>query len=157
NGLWDAARDLGRDGHDAVLIEVDDVAGLDPHAADLDGNAEVHHVDVGVRDGDVRGGKLELERAHLVEIADGSVGHDADTAKRRGDIRLRPPPLGALPARLVDVVDDDDSRGGDAHDEVPPAVEARAMTVDGAVLGADHARGGVSHEGAQLGEEPADL
>ena len=73
------------------------------------------------------------------------------------DVRLHLAPLGALPPRLVDVVDDDDARGGDAHDEVPPAVEARAVAVDGTGLGPDHAGGGVAHERPELGKEPADL
>src|SRR5437773_1697371 len=117
DGLGNAAGDLGRDGHDAVLVEADDVARLDPHPADLDGDAEIDHVDVGVGDGDVRGSERELERAHIVEIADGPVGDHAHAAERAMDVRLHLAPLGALPPRLVDVVDDDDARGGDAHDE----------------------------------------
>src|SRR6266536_3325241 len=91
------------------------------------------------------------------EIADGPVGDHAHAAERAMDVRLHLAPLGALPPRLVDVVDDDDARGGDAHDEVPPAVEARAVAVDGAVLGPEHAGGGVAHERPEFGKEPADL
>src|SRR5437762_2359294 len=48
-------------------------------------------------------------------------------------------------------------RRGDAHDEVPPAVEARAVAVDGTGLGPDHAGGGVAHERPELGKESANL
>src|SRR5262245_29169997 len=72
DGVGNAASDVVRDRHHAVLVEVDEIAGLDPHAADLHGNAEVDHVDVGVRHRDVRGRELELERPDLVEVAHGA-------------------------------------------------------------------------------------
>src|SRR3990170_4291561 len=157
DGLGDAARDLGGDRDHAVLVEVDDVARLDPDAAHLDGNAEVHHVDVGVGNRDVGGGELELERAHLVEVADGAVGDHADAAERAVDVRLHLAPRGPLAARLVEIVDEDAARGGDAHDEVPPAEEARAVPLDRAVLRPAQAGGGVADLRPELGEEPADL
>src|SRR5229473_1858486 len=134
-----------------------EIARLDPHAADLDGNAEVDHVDVGVGDGDVGGGELELQRANLVQIAHGAVGDHADAAEGAMDVGLHLAPLGALAARLVEVVDDDDPGRGHAQHEVPPAVGAGAVAVDGSLLGADDAGGGVSDERTELGEEPADL
>ena len=62
-----------------------------------------------------------------------------DAAERAVDVGLHLAPLGALAARLVDIVDDDDARGGDAHDEIPPAEEARPVPLDRAVLRADQA------------------
>ena len=140
DGLGDLGGDLVGDGDDAVLVGVDEVAGLDPDAADLDGDAEVHHVHVGVRHGDVGGAELEAERAHLVEVAHGAVGDHAHAAERAVDVGLDLAPLGALAARLVEVVDHDHARGGDGQDEVPPAVGAGAVPLDRPRLGADDAR-----------------
>src|SRR4026207_64863 len=67
DGLRDPGRDVGRDRAHPVLVAVDQVARLDPQAADLDRDAEVDHVHVGVRDRYVRGAELEAERAHLAE------------------------------------------------------------------------------------------
>src|SRR5215813_4683762 len=157
DGRGNFRRDLRRDGHHPVLVEVHEVARLDPNAAHLDGDAEIDHVHVGVGNGDVGRRELELERAHLVQIAHGAVGDHAHAPEGAVNVGLHLAPLGALAARLVEVVHHDHARRGDAHDVVPPAVGARAVPVDGALLGADEARRRIAHEGAQLGKEPADL
>src|SRR4029077_1379269 len=107
DGFGDLWRDLVGKHHHAVLIAMDQVARLDPDAADLDGDAEVHHVDVGVRDGHVGGAELELDRAALVQIAYRAVAHDAHAAERAVDVRLDLAPLGALAAGVVEIVDHD--------------------------------------------------
>src|SRR5919204_630003 len=56
--LRDLAGDLLGNRHDTVLIGVDQLAGLHPEAAELHRQPEVEHVDVRVRDRDMRGGEL---------------------------------------------------------------------------------------------------
>src|SRR5215470_4056055 len=112
DGRGNFRRDLGRDGHHAVLVEVHEVARLDPYAAHLDGDAEIDHMHVGVRDGDVGRRELEFERAHLVQIAHGTVGDHAHATEGAMDVGLYLAPLGALAARLVEVVHDDYARRG---------------------------------------------
>src|SRR2546422_10370937 len=65
--LGEAAGDLGRDRERAMVGGVDQVAGLHPEPADLDGQAEIDHVHVGGRPRDGGGGALEPERASPAE------------------------------------------------------------------------------------------
>src|SRR6266545_3052085 len=104
----------------------------------------------------MRGAELEAERAHLVEVADRAVGDDADAAKGAVDIGLYLAPLGALAARIVEIVDHDDARSRKGEDEVPPAEDAGAVALDGTALGADQRRRGIAHHGPELGEECPD-
>src|SRR5204863_6572020 len=153
----EAVGDLGRERERAMVVGVDQVARLDPETADLDGQAEVVHVHVGVRHRDVGGGELEAERAHLVEIPDRAVREDAGTAERLVDVRLDLAPLGALAARLVEVVHDDDARRRDGADVVPPRERGRPVPLEGRGLGADERGDRVADKRPQLGEERADL
>jgi len=73
------------------------------------------------------------------------------------DVGLDLAPLGALAARLVDVVDDDHSRRRDRLHVVPPLEGARAVALERLVLGADHARHRVADERAQVGKQALDL
>ena len=108
---------------------MDEVTGLHPQAADLYRQPEVHHVHVGVRDGHVGGGELEAERLDLVEVAHRAVGDHPGTAERLVDVGLHLAHWRPLAARVVQVVDDDDPRGRNRQDIVPPAVGAGAVAL----------------------------
>ena len=69
HGIGHLAGQIGRDVDRAMLVAVQQVTRFDPQPTDLDRQSEIHHVDIGVRDRDVRGGKLKTEGAHFVEIA----------------------------------------------------------------------------------------
>src|SRR5437667_1664624 len=58
-GLGDPLGDLERDRDDPVLVAVQQVAGIDPHASHLHRYSEVHQVDVGVGYRYVRGAELK--------------------------------------------------------------------------------------------------
>src|SRR6202022_2185401 len=156
DGLRDLRRDVRGDRAEPLVVAVDQVARLDPQAADLDRDAEVHHVHVGVGDRHVGGAELEAERAHLVQIAHRAVGDDAHTTQCAVNVGLHLAPLGALTPRVVEVVDHDHVGRRDAEHEVPPAVGAGPVALDGARLGADDAGDGVAHHRPHLREERAD-
>ena len=102
-------------------------------------------------------GELEPERPHLVEVTHRAVGDGTGGAQRLVDVGLDLAPLRALPARLVEVVDDDHPRGGNRQDVIPPRERARAMAFDRLGLGPDDRGDGMTDQRAQLGEETADL
>src|SRR5262249_4307614 len=77
--------------------------------------------------------------------------------ERAVDVRLNLAPLGALTARVVEVVHHDHARGRDGLDVVPPPVRAGAMAVDGPGLRADQRGHGVADHRAHLGKEGADV
>src|SRR3989441_161247 len=142
--LGEAVGDLGRDRERAMVVGVDQVAGLHPEPADLDGQAEIDHVH-------------EAERAYLVEVPHRAVREDAGAAERLVDVRLDLAPLRPLAARIVEIVDDDDAWGRDGQDVVPPRERGGPVPLPGRGLGADQRRDGVTGEGSELGEERADL
>src|SRR5262245_12496507 len=110
-----------------------------------------------MRDGDVRCGELEAERAYLLEIAHRAVSDHPDAAERLVDVGLHLTPLRALAARLVDVVHDDDARSRNGLHVVPPLEGAGAVSLQRLVLRADHAGDGVPDERPQLAEQALDL
>src|SRR5512145_373936 len=101
DALGNLGGDLRWNADHAVVIAVDQVARLQPQAADLDGQAEVHHVDPGVGDGDVGRRELEAQGPDLVEVPHGAVGHDAHAPERPVDVGLNFRPLRALATGIV--------------------------------------------------------
>ena len=109
-------RDLVGDQANAVLVGVDQVAGVDLDPADHDRRAEIDQPDVGVADAGVQAEELESERLDLVQVARAAAGDVADAAEllvdRRGDLAE----LGTQAGRVVEVPADRDLRAGQRRD-----------------------------------------
>src|SRR5437899_102208 len=80
----DLLLDLGRDDEHAVDVPDDDVAGPDPHTADLDRDAEVAHDGPGARVLGVRPGAEDREPLpeHLDRVSVVALEHRSDGASR---------------------------------------------------------------------------
>ncbi len=112
---------LMRDQADAVLVGVNQVAGIDFDAGDLDRRAEIDQPDVGMADARIQAEELEAEGTNLVEVARAAAGDVADAAEllvdRRGDLAE----LGPQAGRFVEIPADRDLGAGHSGD-VPQVV-----------------------------------
>ena len=88
----------------AVAVGVNQVVGLHFHAADVDLDVEVDHVNPGMGRLDRAGKGLEAGRPG-VDIADAAVGDDADRAKALMDVGLHFAPERAVALDRVEVMD----------------------------------------------------
>ena len=109
-GLGQLRGDLQRDDADAVLVGVDQVAGADLDARELDGLAEVDQPDIGVAHARVQPEELEAQRVDLVEVAGAAAGDVADAAELLVDRRVHLAELGAQAGRVVQVLAHGDLR-----------------------------------------------
>ena len=100
--------DFVGDQADAVLVRVDQVAGLDFDARDHHGRAEIDQSHVGMADARVQAEELEAEGLDFVQVAWAAAGDVSDAAEllvdRRGDLAE----LGTQPGGLVEVPADRD-------------------------------------------------
>ena len=102
--------------HRAVAVGMDEVAGTDPHAGNVDRPVEGDEVGPDMRGHD-RAGKHEEAVRPLGDVAHGAVGDDAAAAEALVDVALHLAPEGAEAGfDAVDVLDHDHARlrpGGD--------------------------------------------
>ena len=71
-----------------------------------------------MRDTELRGEKMEPERAHFIQVPHASIGYHTDTSKRAVDVRVDLAPEGTA-RRLIQLLRDDDARRGNHPDVVP--------------------------------------
>src|SRR5262249_41940873 len=103
--------DLQWDGGDAVAVAVEQVAGVDGHAADVDREVDGRDVAVPVRADGAAGEAGELEALDLVEVAAGT-GRDEAGGPEGLVGRAHHLAEGRGRGRVVDVLEDDDGRAG---------------------------------------------
>ena len=102
---------------DSVAVAVEQIAGADFHAADFDGFAEFDEVRIGVRDTDAAGEAVETQGFERRDIADGTVGDEADASERDRDSCVNFSEECAGAGRFIHVGEGDDLRSGYAGGE----------------------------------------
>src|SRR5262245_13352106 len=100
--MWDHAN--------AVLVGVNQRAGLDLDAADHDRLAEIDQSHVGVAHAGIQAEELETERAHFVEIARAAARDMTDASELLVDRRCDFTKLRAEPGGLVEIPADSNLR-----------------------------------------------
>ena len=128
---------------------------LHRHAVHGHVDAEIDHVDIGVRRHDRAGQHLEARRDHR-DVADRAVGDDAEAAQRLVHVRLHLAPERAVADVLaVEVLHDHDAgprRGRDVVEVIEPLLHVAALTERHRVLGLErHGLGEADHR-RQVGE-----
>jgi hypothetical protein len=93
-----------------VEIGCDQIAGLNVHAADVDGNVVGHSVYISVRHEYFFGPKREAHLFCFVGVAHTAVCHNSDAIKPECDVALYFTPVGADRCRLIEVVKYDHTR-----------------------------------------------
>src|SRR3954452_4750557 len=109
-GFRNLRRDIGRDHDGAVLVGMDEIIGMHRHAGNAHFAAPVFGVNPGVRRPDRTGQCLKARRP-LRDIADRTVGDDAETAERLVHVALHLAPERAVAyIGAVDILDHGDAR-----------------------------------------------
>jgi len=139
----------------AVLVAVEEVAGVDEEAEDLDGAVELLEVGVAVGDVEAGGEEVEAEGADLVDVADGAVGEEALGAERLMDIGVDLAPVGAA-GDGAQVLDDGDLGAGGVLGVLPVVFAVDVARVGRGLAGVDGGGAGVADHGAEVGEDAVD-
>src|SRR3989442_14138278 len=139
-----------------MLVPMDEIPWIDPHAPDIHGQVEIDEVDIRVLNGNVRRAELKSQSAHFDEISDRPICNHPNTSQRPVNVSLDLAPLCPLPARIVEVVNYDDPGGGNCLDKVPPGEYAGPMSFNRRLFGANDRSHGVAHQATHLREERTD-
>ena len=154
-------RDL-LDRHDdgAVPVGVNEVAALHRHAVDVDVDAVVDDMHIGVRRRDRAGQELKTFGDHR-NVAHAAVGDGAEAAERLVHVRLHLAPERAVAAVLaVEILDQHDAgtrRGGDVVEIVEALAHIRGVAQAERVLGLDGDGLGETDHRRQVGKGAVEM
>jgi hypothetical protein len=128
-GRWEVRSDFQRNPQYPVLIGVQQVIQGNDEASDLDRLADLIDPHVSVRNGGPGREEVKPCPARLVEVPHGAVGDATNAAKSTEDRRVDLTPQGPVCRRVIQVLDNHDSRRPDCPHVLVQRVVASAGPV----------------------------